>query len=480
MAEAKPTPTPRPTATSSGTSTAPTSAAVRNRLLPHPSSSSPSRTPPAQPRRRSSLLSLTSLERSSSQQSWADELLNPKTGRSSHDDNQVTHWHSSPIAFAILPAVGGLLFTNGSAVVTDGLLLILAALFMNWSIRLPWDWYYSAQAVRENIDEAEEADQDDSIPEEDEDEVAVETSSSNAGSPDQSTNDIKTSSSSPTPNAQNDTKRSAARASLQRQELSALLATFLFPALAAYLLHLIRAQLSRPATGLVSDANLFIFLLAAAVRPCRQLVRLLSNRTLHLQRSVHYIDGESLAFGLGGAPQKSGGSLGARIADLEARLNSSHTHSLAPETLSLTQKADISSLSDELRKRYEPRLEGLERAVRRYEKRSTTQTMLTEQRLLGLEKRLQDALSLAAVAAKQSQRPGVLARALETTANGFVWPLKVAWGVCVWPLSVVEEVWERARGMMLGPYPVGGGLGGADGKKKGGGVDEKGRRRGLR
>lgn len=47
-------------------------------------------------------------------------------------------WHSAPLAFAILPAVGGLLFNNGSAVVTDILLLALGSMFLNWCVRAPW------------------------------------------------------------------------------------------------------------------------------------------------------------------------------------------------------------------------------------------------------------------------------------------------------------------------------------------------------
>ncbi|KAK5125506.1 hypothetical protein LTR85_000617 [Meristemomyces frigidus] len=472
MAEAKPTPPPRPTASSSGTSNAPPSAAMRNRLLNQQSyrvNSSPSRTPPALPRRRSSILSYTSLEGST--QSFADEILNPKTGRRNahHDDHEVTHWHSSPIAFAILPALGGLLFKNGSAVVTDGLLLLLAAVFMNWSIKLPWDWYYSAQAVRVDIEPEY-----DTIPEEpEEDEVAVETASSREGSPEQSSADIKND---PSATTQNVGKREEAARALRRQELWALLGTFVFPAVAAYLLHVIRAQLSRPATGLVSDSNLSIFLLAAEVRPCIQLVRLVSNRTLHLVRTASRAD-EPFASAF--AEKRALTSLTSRISQLEARLSD---QTILPPTVTIAQKADVSELSAEMRKRFEPRLEGLERAVRRYEKRSTTQTMLTEQRLLSLENRLQDALSLAAVAAKHSQRPGVIAKLLETASNIISWPLKVAWTICMWPFQVVEDLYQRAKGMMLGPYPIPERLAGKrrvrGEREREGSMDEKGRVRG--
>ena len=49
-----------------------------------------------------------------------------------------SHWHSAPLALALLPAVGGLIFQNGGAVLTDVTLLGLAAVFLNWSVRLPW------------------------------------------------------------------------------------------------------------------------------------------------------------------------------------------------------------------------------------------------------------------------------------------------------------------------------------------------------
>lgn len=70
-------------------------------------------------------------------QSSTDDLLLPKPSGSqeSHDSSA---WHSAPLAFALLPALGGMMFTNGSSVMTDIMLLGLAAVFLNWSVRLPW------------------------------------------------------------------------------------------------------------------------------------------------------------------------------------------------------------------------------------------------------------------------------------------------------------------------------------------------------
>ena len=55
-----------------------------------------------------------------------------------NEQDTTSPWHSSPLAFAILPAIVGLFVHNGSAFVTDVLLLGLAAIFLNWSVRLPW------------------------------------------------------------------------------------------------------------------------------------------------------------------------------------------------------------------------------------------------------------------------------------------------------------------------------------------------------
>ena len=108
---------------------------LRGRLSSHSLADlkSPSSGTPHLPRRRSSILSFNSLE--------ARDFIRPGLGLENEDISQYeepSHWHSSPLAFAFLPALAGLFFTNGSAFVTDILLLGLAALFLNWSVRLPW------------------------------------------------------------------------------------------------------------------------------------------------------------------------------------------------------------------------------------------------------------------------------------------------------------------------------------------------------
>lgn len=65
-----------------------------------------------------------------------DSLLLPRPAPKKTDD--ASHWHSVPLALAILPAVGGLFFKDGSAFVTDVFLLGLGGLFLNWFVRMPW------------------------------------------------------------------------------------------------------------------------------------------------------------------------------------------------------------------------------------------------------------------------------------------------------------------------------------------------------
>ncbi|KAF2721335.1 hypothetical protein K431DRAFT_284944 [Polychaeton citri CBS 116435] len=449
--------------------------------------------PPELPRRRSSLLSYSSIEDATN--SFTQDILHPtsagkgrnRLGGISEDGTsmgteEVTNWHSSPLAFAILPAIAGLLFKNGSAFVTDALLLGLAAVFMNWSIRLPWDWYYSAQAVRADVEPSfsdvgghDGGDDDDDepmfgAPEGKDfgsavaDENALDTTSeASVKFPSPPPGQKRPRADRPPisrakPSVQNVGARAVAAADLRRQELMALLSTFVLPAMAAYLLHIIRAQLSRPSTTLVSDYNLSIFLLAAEIRPLRQLVRLVSNRTLHLQRTVQSSPSPAPSEESDSVPPAVVTALETRLEALEMKIPSTAT----TDPVSIAQKTDLATLSVTLRKTYEPRLESLERAVRRYEKRSTTLAMLTEQRLQSLEARIQESLSLAAVAAENSQRRSIGAGLVEGLLKIIAWPFKMAvWAISL-PLLFTVEVYEWLYVILLGRIT---GQGDAKGKR---------------
>lgn len=91
-------------------------------------------------RRRSSLFSDNVSETRRSFRSSTDDLFLPRVKGGGQCDhvNETSHWHSIPLGLALLPAVGGLFFHDGSAVITDMTLLALAAIFLNWAVRLPW------------------------------------------------------------------------------------------------------------------------------------------------------------------------------------------------------------------------------------------------------------------------------------------------------------------------------------------------------
>jgi len=53
-------------------------------------------------------------------------------------DADSSPWHNVPLAFALLPALGGILFTDGSYFFTDVILIFLVAVFLHWLVKFPW------------------------------------------------------------------------------------------------------------------------------------------------------------------------------------------------------------------------------------------------------------------------------------------------------------------------------------------------------
>lgn len=87
-------------------------------------------------RRRSSMLSDTSDTRHSFRSSTDSLRTAGRHELASLDEP--THWISSPVLFAVLPAIGGLLYQNGGPILTDVLTLALASWFLHWCVRFPW------------------------------------------------------------------------------------------------------------------------------------------------------------------------------------------------------------------------------------------------------------------------------------------------------------------------------------------------------
>lgn len=175
----------------------------------------------------------------------------------------------------------------------------------------------------------------------------------------------------------------------------------MFPVVGAWLLHAIRAQLSRPSEGLVSNYNLTVFLLASEIRPISHLIKMTQARTLFLQRVVNGGPNDD-------DPRPDLGQvteLAKRLEELEAHVADSVESSNKPAAIGsdVTAAKVTAQAVSETRKSLQPELDALNRAVRRYEKRTTISSLQTEARLQDLETRLKDVVVLAAAAQRNAE-----------------------------------------------------------------------------
>ena len=224
----------------------------------------------------------------------------------------------------------------------------------------------------------------------------------------------------------------AATNELYTHEVLALFSCFLFPLLGAYLLHTIRNQLSRPSEGLVSDYNLTIFILASELRPMAHLVKLIQARTLHLQRLV-----STNPHAASTIPKLDIKDILSRLETLEGQ---SSTEARTPPETNLSIK-QTSSIVTEVRKTLSPDIDALNRATRRYEKRATLQAFQTESKIQDLEARLNDAISLAAAAANNTQRPhGFTGIIVEWAATAVVLPVQVMGVIARLPFKTLNAL----------------------------------------
>lgn len=348
------------------------------------------------------------------------------------------------------------MFTNGSYVVTDIMILGLAAVFLNWSVRLPWyvdnesvkhllmwcrNWYHSAQEIRQK-----EEYNGDTIIDTESDGETIEASQVLDDVPEE---DEALSERPESRKIRRLPGHEAAANELYLHELLALLSCFIFPMLGAWLLHAIRSSLSRPSEGLVSNYNLTIFLLASELRPMSHLVKLIQARTLHLQRIVNANPYDTV----GGEPAGDVSDLRRRLADLEAREPSgaSTQNDVHEQSSGAITPKQTTALTTEVRRTLQPELDSLNRAVRRYEKRLATQTMQTESRILDLEARLADAITLAAAAANGNRSShGFGAIVVEWTAAAVVLPLQAFGALVGLPFKTMASFAEWGQRKIVG------------------------------
>lgn len=240
---------------------------------------------------------------------------------------------------------------------------------------------------------------------------------------------------------------------LQIHELAALASCFIFPVIGTWLLHGIRGSLSRPSEGLVSNYNLTIFLLASEVRPFAHLLKLVQARTLHLQRVVATSQVDSVD------PAKVQ-DLTKRLEELEAHVAEAAAARLSPSKEQQQQPSPqetydapmlIAQAAIEARKALRPDIEALNRAVRRYEKRTALTTLQADTRFQQLEAQVHDAISLAAAAQRSSasRRSSYAFILLDWACACFVVPVQLALSILNLPSRVMNRCLQAA-GRMLG------------------------------
>lgn len=247
---------------------------------------------------------------------------------------------------------------------------------------------------------------------------------------------------------------------LQIHELAALASCFIFPVIGTWLLHAIRSSLSRPSEGLVSNYNLTIFLLASEVRPFAHLLKLVQARTLHLQRIVVSASDEDQI-----DPSKFQ-DLTKRLEELEAHVAEAAATRLAtspskPDQLSPSQEAPdaptlITLAAVEARRALQPDIEALNRAVRRYEKRTALSTLQSDSRFQQLEAQTRDAIALAAAAQRSSanRRPSYALILIDWACALIVIPAQIALSILNFPGRIASRCLLAAKGVLSRRWPV--------------------------
>lgn len=421
-------------------------------------------------RRRSSTLSDFSLvEARKTFRHGTQDILNPSPTTHVKPTQEPSSYLSSlPLAFALLPALFGILFEGGTAFITDVMLLALVFIFLRYTITQPWQWYHEAQEVRikqeVGLEFVFEDDSETDMPHKMNasittlDEVPEETSqggedghTATQAGPEQHEGQQAR----PTGDKLNRTRvQEAAVNELYVHEILALLSCFISPMLGAYLLHTIRAQLTQRSEGLLTDFNITIFLLAAELRPMSHGLKLIQARTLHLQRVVQATPP---------APTNVDqmDEMRTRLAQLEVRADaneeataatiaSTAAHRARQQDDKSGSKKQEAALIREVRNAIQPELDALNRAVRRYEKKATVLAIQTDSRLGAVDMRLNDAIALAAAAAKQSSQShwslaAGAAWVLEWTMTIVTAPYHLAMFVIMWPFTIIAGICFKGR-----------------------------------
>lgn len=199
-------------------------------------------------------------------------------------------------------------------------------------------------------------------------------------------------------------------------------ACVLAPLAGAYLLHIIRGQLSR-AEVLVSDLNLSIFIMVAEIRPIMRLMKMQQERMFHLQRIVKSDPRDLMT-------SNDAEALAQRLALLEGRLGETPANN----------HLESARIAAEVRDSMQTQLDAIIRAIRKYEKKSIATSIQIEARFQAVDLRLQDSLSLAAAAARTGHRPGLISTVISWSINTTASVVQTTWDLALFPLRTALAV----------------------------------------
>lgn len=171
------------------------------------------------------------------------------------------------------------------------------------------------------------------------------------------------------------------------------------------------------------------------------LVKLVQARTLHLQRVVKDNPYQSVDE----QQNQDISDIRDKISELEERVQAAPLQTSGPlsgeagKGRTVDEKS-MAVIGTNVRRQVQPELDALNRAVRRYEKRAALQAMQTESRLLDLEARLGDAISLAAAAAKGSQTKSSVATVIEWAGAGMLLPWQITGSIIQIPFGIIKSI----------------------------------------
>jgi hypothetical protein len=161
------------------------------------------------------------------------------------------------------------------------------------------------------------------------------------------------------------------------------------------------------------------------------MIKLFQSRTLHLQRVVHANPHSP--------PRGSNGpgldEMLSRLRTLEARTSAEEALQHKSSDNEVSKSKQEASIAKDIRSSIQPELDALNRAVRRYEKKATLLQIQTESRFAALDARLEDAIALAAAAAKNSiEQKNIIMWTVESAVTLLLLPFQAIAHVLLLPL----------------------------------------------